>query len=83
LLAEGLERILVEGGGGLAAAFLEAGLVDELRLTITPWLLGGDAAPSIADAGHRFEPPAHFEYVDVDAREDEVFVTLRRKDDTG
>lgn len=38
----GHERIVLEGGPTLAAAFVEAGVVDELCLTIVPALVGGD-----------------------------------------
>jgi len=37
--------ILVEGGGTLASAFLEAGLVDRLVAFTAPMLLGGAASP--------------------------------------
>lgn len=46
-LAEmGVERLMVEGGGTLAAGLLEAGLVDELQLAIAPLLFGGAGAPT-------------------------------------
>lgn len=47
--AWGVKRLLVEGGGELNGALFHAGLVDELHLTICPFLLGGSAAPTIAD----------------------------------
>ncbi len=37
--------LLVEGGGRLYTAFVEAGLADKAVLTLAPRLLGGDAAP--------------------------------------
>jgi diaminohydroxyphosphoribosylaminopyrimidine deaminase/5-amino-6-(5-phosphoribosylamino)uracil reductase len=44
--------ILVEGGGTLAGAFLEAGLVDRVVAFAAPKLLGGAAAPrALAGAG--------------------------------
>lgn len=47
LLAErGLRRVAAEGGPGLNAQLLQAGLVDELLLTLAPSLVG-DAGPSI------------------------------------
>jgi 2,5-diamino-6-(ribosylamino)-4(3H)-pyrimidinone 5'-phosphate reductase len=39
-------RLMVEGGGTLVAALLEAGLVDELQLAIAPLLFGGQEAPT-------------------------------------
>jgi diaminohydroxyphosphoribosylaminopyrimidine deaminase/5-amino-6-(5-phosphoribosylamino)uracil reductase len=43
----GLTRLLVEGGGRLAAALLRAGLVDRLVWLHAPLLLGGDGVPSV------------------------------------
>lgn len=51
LAREGLTQLLVEGGGGLAAALLRARLVDEVHWFAAPALLGGDALPAIADLG--------------------------------
>ena len=45
----GLTRLLVEGGGRLAAALLRAGLVDRLVWLHAPLLLGGNGIPAIAD----------------------------------
>jgi diaminohydroxyphosphoribosylaminopyrimidine deaminase / 5-amino-6-(5-phosphoribosylamino)uracil reductase len=47
----GLTRLLVEGGGRLAAALLRGGLVDRLVWFHAPLLLGGDAVPAIAELG--------------------------------
>jgi riboflavin-specific deaminase-like protein len=42
LLADrGLRRVLVEGGPGLNHALLSRGLVDEVFITLGPWLVGG------------------------------------------
>ncbi|BAW00685.1 riboflavin biosynthesis protein RibD [Thermus thermophilus] len=40
LLEEGVDGVLLEGGPGLAGAFLERGLVDKLALFLAPKLLG-------------------------------------------
>ena len=40
LKKSGIERVLVEGGGEVMASFLEAKLLNEIYLTITPKLLG-------------------------------------------
>jgi diaminohydroxyphosphoribosylaminopyrimidine deaminase/5-amino-6-(5-phosphoribosylamino)uracil reductase len=44
----GLTRLLVEGGGRLAAALLRAQLVDRLVWLHAPLLLGGDGVPAVA-----------------------------------
>ncbi|OBH02198.1 hypothetical protein A5696_11620 [Mycobacterium sp. E2699] len=41
LAARGMRRILTEGGPTLLGAFIEADLLDELCLTIAPYLVGG------------------------------------------
>ena len=51
LARAGLTQLLVEGGGGLAAALLRAGLVDELHWFAAPSLLGGDARAAVAALG--------------------------------
>lgn len=45
----GVRRLLLEGGGGLNALFFEAGLVDELFMTLCPILVGGAGAPTLFD----------------------------------
>jgi riboflavin-specific deaminase-like protein len=47
--AWGVKRVLCEGGGELNAVLFAAGVVRELRLTITPYLFGGRDAPTIAE----------------------------------
>jgi riboflavin-specific deaminase-like protein len=44
-----VRRLLCEGGGELNAALFQAGLVDELHLTICPKIFGGRTAPTVAD----------------------------------
>lgn len=48
---KGLTRVLVEGGGALAASFVRGGLVDRIFWFRTGRLLGADARPSIGDLG--------------------------------
>jgi len=44
--------IMVEGGGGINAAFLEGGMVDEIAAFVAPKIFGGDGAPSpVSGAG--------------------------------
>ncbi|NUB93936.1 2,5-diamino-6-(ribosylamino)-4(3H)-pyrimidinone 5'-phosphate reductase [Haloterrigena sp. SYSU A558-1] len=46
---QGLERLMVEGGGELIFSLFEAGLVDELRTFVGPTVIGGRDAPTLAD----------------------------------
>lgn len=46
LARRGVGSLLVEGGAKVHASFLDAGLVDELRLFLSPRLIGGALAPS-------------------------------------
>jgi diaminohydroxyphosphoribosylaminopyrimidine deaminase/5-amino-6-(5-phosphoribosylamino)uracil reductase len=47
----GITRLLVEGGGRLAAAFARADLIDRLVWVHAPMLIGGDGIPAIAEIG--------------------------------
>ena len=51
LAARGLTRVLVEGGGRLAASLLSAGLVDRLEWFRAPGVIGGDGVPALAALG--------------------------------
>jgi len=43
----GLTRLLVEGGGRLAASLLQAGLIDRIAWYRAPFAIGGDGIPGI------------------------------------
>lgn len=52
LVARGVHSVLCEGGSGLGASLLEAGLVDEVAWFIAPKLVGGREAPgAVAGTG--------------------------------
>ncbi len=44
-----VKRLLCEGGGEINAALFEAGLVNEIHLTLCPVIFGGNRAPTLAD----------------------------------
>ncbi len=58
--ARGLTRVLVEGGGQLAAGLLQADLVDSLVWFRSGSVIGGDGLPGVAGLGldHLGEAPA-------------------------
>ena len=60
-LAEmGIMRLLVEGGGEIAAALLEAGLLDEVHLFIAPIIIGGrTAVPAVGGKGVKLVEEAY------------------------
>jgi 5-amino-6-(5-phosphoribosylamino)uracil reductase len=45
----GVSHLLLEGGGELNFSMLQAGLVDEIYLTVCPFIFGGRAAPTSFD----------------------------------
>ncbi|HUF57695.1 MAG TPA: bifunctional diaminohydroxyphosphoribosylaminopyrimidine deaminase/5-amino-6-(5-phosphoribosylamino)uracil reductase RibD [Thermohalobaculum sp.] len=51
LAADGVNAVLCEGGGTLAAALLRAGLVDEIALFTAGRVLGGDALAAVGPLG--------------------------------
>ena len=46
-----VQGLLIEGGAGVAGAFMRAGLVDKASFFIAPLILGGDALGAIGGAG--------------------------------
>ena len=46
----GIERLLLEGGGGSNGSFLRAGLIDEISLVVCPAVDGAKGAPSVFDS---------------------------------
>jgi riboflavin biosynthesis pyrimidine reductase len=45
----GIRRLLLEGGGHINGAFLQAGLVDEVSLLLVPGIDGHHAVPAVFD----------------------------------
>jgi len=60
LSAQGIRRVLVEGGGVTVSRFLEAGLLDRLHLTVAPFLMGsgrpGITLPAIETLDEALRP---------------------------
>ncbi len=49
LHARGLRHLILEGGGTLVSAFFQAQLVDDVFLSLFPFLIGGTDVPSVVD----------------------------------
>ncbi len=63
----GIEHLMVEGGGTIVAAFLAAGLVDEVQLAYAPLIFGGADAPTpVSGPGFGADEAIHLNLVDVD-----------------
>ena len=74
---QGIHRALLEGGATLAAAFLTAGLIDEIVAYIAPALLGS-GAPMIGDLGVTSMAGIHrYALAGVTRLGDDVRLTLR------
>jgi len=75
LTNEGLTTVLVEGGGGLAAALLRAGLVDEVHWMLAPKLIGGDGRAGLGPlALRRLKDAVHLDAARVRRRGDDIHV---------
>lgn len=75
LAGHGVGFALVEGGPRLNFSLLEAGLVDELYVTIEPLVIGGASAPTLAD-GPGLVPgrgPA-LRLIGTEQHDDEIFL---------
>ena len=71
--ARGWTQVLCEGGPHLFGSLLDAGLVDEVCLTLAPRFAGGDAGRIVQDASER---DRRFSLVHA-LTDDEGFVFLR------
>ena len=74
----GITRLLVEGGAGLAAAFLRARLVDRLIWVHAPLVIGGEGVPAIGglDLAALVDAPA-LERLSMETIGDDVLTTFR------
>jgi riboflavin-specific deaminase-like protein len=70
----GVRTVLLEGGPTLLGAMLEAGLVDELFLTLAPLLIGGGPEPAIVE-GPPLPQPVRLRLIGL--LEDEDFLFAR------
>jgi 2,5-diamino-6-(ribosylamino)-4(3H)-pyrimidinone 5'-phosphate reductase len=75
-----VRRLACEGGPTLFRAMLEHGLIDQLNLTIAPYMFGGANAPTLSGVSKNFLPASvHCSLVDMRTVDDECFLTYRIK----
>lgn len=72
LEAEGIDRLLVEGGGEILFSAFEAGLVDELSVFVGSLLIGGRDAPTLADGAGFVDEFPDLDLKDVERVDDGV-----------
>ena len=73
-----VRTVACEGGAALFRSMLERGLVDELHLTIAPYLFGGANAPTLTGLSKEFLPASvHCKLVKINVVGDECFLTYR------
>jgi 5-amino-6-(5-phosphoribosylamino)uracil reductase len=75
-----VRRVACEGGPTLFRSMLEHGLVDELNLTIAPYLFGGASAPTLSGLSKEFLPASvHCVMAKMRVVGDECFLTYKVK----
>ena len=73
-----VRRVACEGGPTLFRSMLERGLIDELNLTIAPYLFGGADAPTLTGLSREFLPASvHCVMKGMRVVGDECFLTYR------
>ena len=76
----GVRSIACEGGATLFRALLEQDLIDQLNLTITPYLFGGTNAPTLTGLNKEFlKQSVRCSLVEMRTVDHECFLTYRIK----
>lgn len=75
-----VRRVACEGGAELFCSLLELQLVDQLNLTIAPYIFGGKGAPTLTGRGTAFLPASvHCSLVETRTVGEECFLQYRLK----
>jgi riboflavin-specific deaminase-like protein len=75
-----VRTVACEGGPTLFRGLLEHDLIDELSLTIAPYIFGGAKAPTLTGVSRKFLPATvHSSLTDMRIIGDECFLTYRIK----
>ncbi len=76
-----VKRLLCEGGGKVNGALFEAGLVDEVHVTLCPLIFGGRDAPTLADGAGvaKLAQAARLEMISMKRSGDLLFLRYARQ----
>jgi riboflavin-specific deaminase-like protein len=79
LEAQGMKRLLIEGGGAIMWEFAKFNLINEYHVTLVPKILGGADAPTMVE-GEGFTPKKLLNLKLVEARPigDELYLIYRK-----
>lgn len=80
LYQKGIRRVLLEGGGNLNWSFIRENIVDEIRIFIAPWMVGGKDAVSLVEGegfAKMIESP-RYSLINVTSRNNYVILKYRK-----
>jgi riboflavin biosynthesis pyrimidine reductase len=79
-----VQTLACEGGPTLFRALLKEDFIDQLNLTIAPYMFGGATAPTLTGLSNKFLPASvHCSLVKMRTIENECFLTYRIKHQRG
>ncbi|MFX1480033.1 MAG: 2,5-diamino-6-(ribosylamino)-4(3H)-pyrimidinone 5'-phosphate reductase [Promethearchaeota archaeon] len=75
-----IQTILLEGGGNLNWSFIKEDLINEIRLTVAPWIVGGKDAISLVEGigFKKMSEAKRFDLIEVRHRNNYVLLTYKR-----
>jgi len=75
----GVKKLLIEGGGGVMWDFVREGLLEEINVTLTPWIVGGRDSPTLVEGeGFPAGGGQRLKIVRVKRVAQELFLTYRK-----
>ena len=75
----GIKKLAVLGGGTLISSLLQEDCIDEIWLTICPFLVGGTMAPTpVEGEGFTLAKAKSLQLLSVERREQEIFLHYQR-----
>ncbi len=77
LVKNGYHSLMVEGGGSIIRQFMEARLLGELYLTLTPTLIGQQDAPRLIQGSIPFKGGIRTKILSSHAEQGDIFLHLR------